>query len=642
MAADPGTGQAIVFAIAYLTVSFLLGLLVSQRLFPPLPPLVRLSAAFLIGLVLSGWLTFLLALALSTYFSNSVLLGAILATWYGAFAVWISRPRPVFSQFRLSTVELAIICLAFLFSVWLFDQALSYDHRRGDLTISHSTWGDFGLHLALLRSFAQGENLPPQYPFYAGELIHYHFGYDFIAGVLERLGLRLDLAFNLPAALGFTALLALLFELGRRLSGSTFGGALAAVLMPLGSSLAFRDYLQQWGYHPRAILEGLWHQASRMHIGPYDGNPISIHFTLNPYLNQRQLALAMALGIMIIYLIVHALHAHRPLTDKQAIGLGALLGLSFPLNGVLYLGVLAVAVALFLCFRRWRDGVLFIVPSIALALPAALLLSSGDRPTWHLGYVVTPLTVTNFLRYWWLNLGLLLVLVAAAAVYSTTTDLRFLAAFSAPFLVGNLVQLGPDLSGINHKLFNLWIALLTVYGGVSLWRLSKARLPRFPWLGPLLVSLLLPPLTFSGLIDLMVIKNERRIEVVGSHRPAAEWIAAQTPPRAVFLTAADLYLPPSYAGRRLYLGFPLFTAVAGYDVTSRLKVAEQIYRSSTRQEACFLLTSAGIDYVQVGPAELHPESRLGVHRDVWAQFRPAYDAVTPYGPLRYYRVAENC
>lgn len=638
-------GQADLFSIAYLIVSFLVGLLVVCKLFPSLPPLIRIAAAFLTGLLLSGWTTFLLALPLARWFSNSSFLAAILASWYGAIVLWVYHLKLTREQFRLTTVEIAVLCLAFLFSFWLFDQGLSFDHGRKDMVVSYSTWGDFGLHLALARSFSLGNNLPPQYPFFAGPPIHYHFGYDFIAGVLERVGMRLDLAMNLPAALSFTAMLVLVFELARLISGSAIAGGLAAFIAPLSTSFAFRDYVRTW--RPSGLSDvaaHLWNQGTRLHIGPYDGQIISIHFTLNPYLNQRQLALGIAFGLLVVYIMVRAVQVRQPLTDKQAIVLGALFGLSFPLNGVVYLASLSVIAALFLLFRRVREGILFLIPAIALAAPVALLLSSGDRPSLHVGYLAEPLTVSNFLRYWLLNIGLLLLLILAAFLMGSWHDRRLLLAFSAPFIAGNLIQLSPDLSGINHKLFNLWIVLMAIYGGITLYRLASYRPPRrwFRPLGPLLAAVLIPPLVFSGIIDLMVVKNDRKADVVGTNRSAVEWIAANTPAKAVFLTAADLYMPPSYAGRRLYIGIPVFTGVAGYDVPSRLAVSRQIYSATSRAEACSRLIGAGIDYVQVGPAETHPDSPLGVNPSLWAQFSPAYDAATPFGPLRYYQVQANC
>ena len=453
--------------------------------------------------------------------------------------------------------------------------------------------------------------------------------------------MRLDLAFNLLVALGFTALLALLFELGRLLSGSVVGGAFAALLMPFNSSLAFRDYLRRWGSDPFDLPADLWQQPHRLHAGPYDGKLISIYYTLNPYLNQRQLMLAMALGVLVIVLLVRPLRTCEPLAARQAAGLGALLGLGFPLNGVVYLGVLSVATMLFLLFGRVRDGARFLLAAVVVALPSAVVLGDGAQPTWITDYLPVPATAANYLRYWWLNLGLLLPLLALAAIWGSGVDSRLLIAFGAPWVAGNLVQLGNDPGGINHKFFNLAIALMGVYGGVMLSRLVAVRPRRLRWLGPVAAALLLLPLTLSGVIDLMVIKNEP-MEFAETETPEAAWLAANTAGDAVFLTAAYLYLPPSVAGRLLYLGYPPFTATAGYDTVTREETARQIYGGSETNEICRQLLDAGIDYVEVGPVETHPDTPLGVNLEFWDQLLPVYDASTRWGQLRYYRVAEIC
>src|SRR5581483_6938355 len=127
----------------------------------------------------------------------------------------------------------------------------------------------------------------------------------------------------------------------------------------------------------------------------------------------------------------------------------------------------------------------------------------------------------------------------------------------APFVLGHLIQLAPDLPGTNHKLFNFWAVLMAIYGGVALARLAVAR-PRRTALrrvGPVAAVVLLVPLTLSGFIDLALLKNEQSYDIVGQDRPVVAWIAEQTPPDAVFLTAPWLYETPSIAGRRIYMGW---------------------------------------------------------------------------------------
>src|SRR5947208_36741 len=124
-------------------------------------------------------------------------------------------------------------------------------------TVSSNTWGDTGLHVSLARSFSEGHNYPPEYPFYGGEPIRYHFGYDFFAGALEDAGLPIRLAFNLPGALGFTALILLVFELARWLFRNVAVGLMAVVLLITNSSFVFLRYFQLYNVSSVFELAGI-------------------------------------------------------------------------------------------------------------------------------------------------------------------------------------------------------------------------------------------------------------------------------------------------------------------------------------------------------------------------------------------------
>ena len=68
--------------------------------------------------------------------------------------------------------------------------------KEGTLYVGLSVFSDFAPHLGMIRSFSLGNNFPTVYSH-----IRYHFMFQFLAGNLEFLGMRLDWAFNLPSAL---------------------------------------------------------------------------------------------------------------------------------------------------------------------------------------------------------------------------------------------------------------------------------------------------------------------------------------------------------------------------------------------------------------------------------------------------------
>ena len=86
-------------------------------------------------------------------------------------------------------------------------KSFSYDNKTAEFVIARNEVGDFGLHLALIRSFSWGNNVPAESPFYPGKPLPYHYSVDFVVGVLEKVGVRVDYALNGLSAIFFALLL---------------------------------------------------------------------------------------------------------------------------------------------------------------------------------------------------------------------------------------------------------------------------------------------------------------------------------------------------------------------------------------------------------------------------------------------------
>lgn len=626
----------VAIAVLYLATSFLVGLLLVQRLFSDTPPLVRLAGGYLLGTLLTAWATFLVALILFPL-DEALLIGILVVVAAQAMALGRWRRRLSLSSLKPSPGEAVLAVIAVAFSFWLMDQRLSGD----PLMVSLNTWGDFGLHVPLARLFSWGHNLPPEYPFFAGEPIRYHFGFDFFAGALERQALPLDLAFNIPAALAMTAMIVLSFELGRLLFRKIAAGVIAAVLLMTNSSLAFIRYFEQFDNDVIEGLRNLWSHNRYLAIGPYDGQDIAIYWTLNVFLTRSHVIFGVALGLLVAYALIRWLRLRRPLGPYSALVLGAMLGLSFWINAQVYIAVLVFSVALFVVFLRWREAIPFLGAAGFIALPQFLYLGggieAGGNAQFHLGYLVEPLTFDHFFTYWWLNLGLALPLLVLAAVLARKNDKRLLLAIMAIFLFGNLVQLGRDLGGHTHVVFTVWAVLINLFVAFALLRVWQLK-----FVGWAVAPVLLLFLILSGIIDIMVIKNDPHFFVFDGKGPTMEWIADNTEEDAVFLTnPQNLYLEPTLAGRRLYLGFVQFTEGAGYDVRERLAIVNAIYNAPSKGEACRLLMAEEIDYVQVGPVERN--SNPSINWQLFAaEFEAAFSAETPQGPLTLYDVDNSC
>ena len=137
-------------------------------------------------------------------------------------------------------LELFIFLLSLVFSSWLMFSTFSYGN--GFMQISTKAWSDFANHIPLIRSFSFGENFPPQYPLFSGPIIKYHFVFYALVGLLERGGMRIDYALNIPSILGFSFLILMIYTFSNSLFKSKAVGLLSVFFFLFNSSLDFINF----------------------------------------------------------------------------------------------------------------------------------------------------------------------------------------------------------------------------------------------------------------------------------------------------------------------------------------------------------------------------------------------------------------
>ena len=76
----------------------------------------------------------------------------------------------------------------------------TFYEKNNTIFIAAKAWSDFASHIPLIRSFSLGINFPPQYPLFPGEPIKYHFLFYYFVGILEKIGLNIGLALNIPSS----------------------------------------------------------------------------------------------------------------------------------------------------------------------------------------------------------------------------------------------------------------------------------------------------------------------------------------------------------------------------------------------------------------------------------------------------------
>ncbi len=695
-------------AAAYLVVASLAGFAVATRAVPSAPAIVRVPAGFLLAVVGTSWTTYLVAAGLSGRTSQSLRVGLLVSTLLalGVLVAVGRRLRP--RDLRVPVLDIVLTLVATVISWWFMHARLHQED--GELVVSANTWGDLGLHGALSRSFSVGANYPTQYPFFAGEPIRYHFGFDFFAGMLQQGGFSLEWSFNLPGIIGFTALMTLTLALARLLFGppspvrwwrdhGLWAGLLAVSLFLTNQSLGWLRYVQEdAGGNLLAALrpDVLWAHEGYLTGGPYTDDRIVMFNTPNAYLTQTHLVVAMAVVLLLTYVVLAQLGDPRgePVRPdlRVLVGVGSVFGAAFWLNGVVwlaaavFLGMLLV-VRVLLVARHDRAQVptwlralaAFAVPALTLGVPQAVLLNGGGTEgglSVHLGYLTCASTASScaggemdplsagdwwsFVQYWWLNEGAFVPLLVLALLIGTRRHREVILATTFVFVWGNLVQVGLDVGGQNHKVFNLWenlAAPFVAFAVVSIWAaggrllsrsaLSDSEAGRLHLAGVTTRAgavVLAVVLTVSGVVDVMTVKNDFVVSVFGdeTQQETTAWIIAETPARSTFLTDYDqLYTAPTMAGRGIALGYSSWASSAGYDVEPRKAMIAAIYSAGDLETACALLSQSGLDYVLVGPQET-TSPRFVLNEELFAQLVPTVTFGEGTASYRIYRVGEIC
>jgi hypothetical protein len=216
---------------------------------------------------------------------------------------------------------------------------------------------------------------------------------------------------------------------------------------------------------------------------------------------------------------------------------------------------------------------------------------------------------TDFPPWFWIkNTGLFwpLLLLALLSPLALRGRARLLiASFSLVFLVANLVKFQP-WDWDNSKLLVFWYMASAVAVGALLVRLSRAHVVG----GVLAVGVWLS-LVASGVFSLM--------QFLPPQGPAYVWfskeevqlaaqVRAQTPPRAVFVTAEQPTNPiADLAGRPVLMSYPGWLWSYGINYSQREEDIARIY--SGGPQTVGLLNQYHADYIVIGPHEraaFHP------------------------------------
>ena len=532
---------------------------------------------------------------------------------------------------KLRLLDWLVLFATFLFSYWLM--ASTFGYKDGQIWMDSKLYSDFGAHLPLIRSFSFGSNFPPEYPFFAGEPIRYHYLFYLLVGLLEKLGLRIDWALNIPSVLGFWLLLMMIYRLTLSFFRSRLAGVLAIILFLFNGSLSFVEYFDQQGWSITSLME-IPQQKHFASFGPWSGRPVSAFWSLNVYTNQRHLGLSYGLVLLgLLPLLTQIGQANRKKVKGKFLRvlhklflsriqhLKKMLNIKHPnlrqlnlwlillffflpiLHQAGYMMLLYLSGCLLIFYGHKYSAVtkLSYVLAIALSLISFKFLTTGSSQPISLtfGYLAEDKTWLGLLSYWWFNLGVYLLLIPILLIFGWIKQ-NYLLLFSLGlFVVVNVTRLSPDMIN-NHKLINFFMIIVVIFtAGLLVSWLKRG------WFSAVISLLIVPSLIFSGVMDLFPIINDTTGGVDDWRKSAMQsWIKDNTSTKAQFLTASYMYSPASLVGRQIYLDYGYHAWSMGYDDHQKRQLLPQLWSATISLDKwCGLMYREGLDYVLVGPGE---------------------------------------
>lgn len=456
-------------------------------------------------------------------------------------------------------------------------KSFGYDEKRHDFRIERHQVGDFGLHLSLIRSFSWGNNFPVESPFFPGKPFPYHYYFDLLVGLLEKAGLRIDVAFNGISILSFTLLLFLIYKLPQLIFiKSKLLGVLSVILFLFHSNFTFIDFFKEKGLS-LSTFRDFWLLPDYIHKGPFDGSIISIFFTLNVYLNQRHLIAAFAISLAIIYFLLPKLMKAQKISYKILILFGLVLGVLSRVHTLTFFSTTIILFLLFFLFKRSRLLLSLFIPAVVIFFFHARDIIGQDFIHIFInpGFLSEkPLSFVNFIAFWGMNLGIAIILIPCGFFLSGKKQkLVFISVFSL-FLIGNIFQLS-FLIDHNHSLFNLLLIFTNFYIAYFLLTIFH-KYKNF--IGGAIVIIFVLLLTMSGLIDLMAIKNDFQFHLDDApSNKFMQWIKTNTKKSDIFLAKQEILDPVTLSGRKNYLGHSYYLSVMGYNYSERLSLVTSFY-----------------------------------------------------------------
>ncbi len=643
--------------ILYLLLCFGLGWAVCSFAFPGLermtaadylkrkisvsPYMLLIPAWFVSGTLLLTWAVYLVAYLCRSvrdplWYANLLVLPLVLIAVVLTAFLRGRKGKGLTITLRCSDRKARRIELFFLVAVTALAGVLmrtTFFVMKDNLYVGVSVFSDFSPHIGMIRSFSYGNNFPTAYPHYAGEDIRYHFMFQFLAGNLEYLGLRIDYAFNLPSIISFITAFMLLYLLAVKITGKLGAGLLAGLFFAFRSSKTLFTYLSQLP-QGTGIWKALWENTEFLGSTPNEEWGL---WNLNVYCNQRHLAFGLTAVFFILLLFLPHLYdmfetlrqlrlsradrnkkkhrnAHHPGTFRSlfltreawriqdirlAVGSGLLLGSLAFFHGAAVIGILTVLfVMAILSGRRLEYAVMAVITVLLSELQTRFFIHGSVVSTQFLfGFIAENKTLFGAASYLDRLLGILPWVLLAAFCYVRSTSKYLILAFTAPLIFAFTISLTVDVT-VNHKYIMMSCILLGILAAEFITGILERKEAGLRIVAVILIFLL----TAAGLYDFTTVLKKNTPDtaiVLDLNDPLTRWINENSTSQDIFLTANYSINQVVLGGAMLYEGWPYYPWSAGYDTDYRTAQVKKMYEAAAPGELKGLITENKIRFIIV-------------------------------------------
>lgn len=608
------------------------------------PYLILLPSWFVTGTLAMTWSVYLLAYLFRSapeplFYANLIVLPVAavvtgLIVYIRLFKQKKGQGKLFSEDKRIRMLEYLLLAAVVILAVILMQTTFFIQDNK--LYVGPTVFSDFSPHIGMIRSFSYGNNFPTSYSHYAGEDIRYHFMFQFLAGNLEYLGLRLDYAFNIPSIISLVSAFILLYILAVKITGKIGAGFLACLFFAFRSAKTLFTYLSE-------IPEGtsIWKALSenRNFISDTTHEDWGL-WNLNVYCNQRHLAFGLSVFFLVLIIFIPHLYEmlealkqlhfnksgqkrksyHKGLWAKasenirvlffskdawwiadlrRAIATGVLLGSLGFFHGSALVGCLLVLFVIAILSARRLEFLITAVITLLMSMAQTSFFIKGSPVSteFFFGFIADNKTIFGVASYLERLLGILPFVLLAAFCLEKGVGKYLMLAFTAPLIFAFTVSMTVDVT-VNHKYIMMSCILLGIFAASLVVKVFERKEFLTGMVGVLLVVML----TSTGIYDFITVLKRNTPQsavVLDLDDPLTQWIDENS-------TSQDLFLTDTYAlnqvvlgGAMLYEGWTYFPWSAGYDTKIRIEQVRAMYEADTPEELKKLAEKNRIRFIVV-------------------------------------------